>query len=291
MKHEKFWLKNNHKRDKINISESCRNNDSSHTFIDRSRNKAIPSQLTEDHSLKNMLMDSFDNPCKNASPNSVNSMGNQRSHNSNTAVNRKKMWSSVRTNFAQYHQFNGAANYRTTWINKNKNLKQYMSNNDQYNSSAMHPPNVWHKNLSIRVSSNHSPHSMVSGKWTQNIFPTSKTSQRAGERGTFLGYHKHSVNISPPKLTKPSLNSTSSNKRRASPPDSKVSYHSHYLNHEESPQSLVLDNIKGAKLSMPFGVKEGEVWNYITKKAGIKSTRTDVDFRNIQTSLYREDLK
>jgi hypothetical protein len=132
---------------------------------------------------------------------------------------------------------------------------------------------------------------MVSGDWTQNVFPSSKTSQRIEERSTFPVYHKQSVNISPPKLTIPNLNSTNINQRKMSPPDTKVSYHSHYLNHEESPQSLVLDNIKQAKLSMPFGVKEGDVGNYIGKKSEIKSTRTDVDIRNIHTSLYREDLK
>ena len=40
-------------------------------------------------------------------------------------------------------------------------------------------------------------------------------------------------------------------RKRTSPPDSKVSYHSHYLNHEESPDSLALDNIKGPNLRMP----------------------------------------
>ena len=36
-------------------------------------------------------------------------------------------------------------------------------------------------------------------------------------------------------------------KKQNSPPDSKISYHSHYLNHDGSPVSLSINNIKGRK--------------------------------------------
>lgn len=37
-------------------------------------------------------------------------------------------------------------------------------------------------------------------------------------------------------------------RKRASPPDSKVSYHSHYLDNDGSPESLALDQNAGRKL-------------------------------------------
>ena len=42
--------------------------------------------------------------------------------------------------------------------------------------------------------------------------------------------------------------------KRSSPPESKVSYHSHYLDHDESPESLVLEDIKGSGLRRPNNI-------------------------------------
>jgi len=165
--------------------------------------------MTEDHSMKNMLTDSFDQPIKNESPESANSTYDGRCRNADNVQNRQKMCSSVRTNFSQYRHFNGAPNYRTSCLNKNQNLKQYVNQVNQYNTSQNRPQES--RNLdkaAMRVHSNHSPHSVVGLDC-----------------------------------------------RRSSPLNSKVSYHSHYLEHEESPQSMMLDNIKGTKFSIPHDPK------------------------------------
>jgi hypothetical protein len=96
----------------------------------------------------------------------------------------------------------GAFKFQNNYV---KGLDQEQNDFDTSDFAA-NRKNPGHNKLSIRISSNHSPHSV-----------------------TGLDYRK-----------------------RASPPDSKVSYHSHYLMHDASPESLVLDNVKGPPLRMPI---------------------------------------
>ena len=136
--------------------------------------------LGQDYSMNNILNESFEKQNKRDSPESANSMWNQRIRNFDNAFNRQKLCSSVRTHFDQSKHFK---------VKYNSSMYKQKPNTNASNGK-----------LSYGMNSNQSPNS---------------------------------------------VNEADYKNKQSSPQDSKFSYHSHYLNHDGSPVSLSINNIKG----------------------------------------------
>lgn len=179
------------------------NQHSNQTSIVMPKKRKRPINLLDDDYIDEILNDSFEDKNKQKSPESVNSMYDHRSRNFDHPINRKKMCSSVRTNFENDRGFKVASNYRTTCISKtnNYNMRQYTNVNKNTTSmnTNLRMGNTSTDQLSMVVPHNYSPHSVTGG----------------------IDYRK-----------------------RPSPSYDKVSYHSHYLNNDGSPESLNIDNGK-----------------------------------------------
>ena len=93
-------------------------------------------------------------------------------------------------------------------------------------------------------------------------------------------------------------------RKRSSPPGSKVSYHSHYIEHDGSPESLTLENIKGpgprnnenanASINEPQ-----ELGPHLISKSFIKSSNYISDqlksqssrLQNYRTAYFKNQVK